>query len=352
VRHSLVVGVRESFEASRVRAYNDDHYLKPPKRNIVDVMVSKDTLVRALDAASSLFLALEDRGNVVVFAPADTNYTRDELEHREGAKDTRAENYHGGWRGPARPTLVFIDAVAIGLTVFEVAEEWQMLYDRATQDYVRLPRDPKTGLPRAFRPGEWGTKQWMPSGRLAVHAYSPERRVRWEQYWRESVAGDLPKMLDRIVTDLEKAVPVLMKLRQAADREAEEARKKWEAERREAARQEAERRRVEEERRRREELRQQVANWKFAHDARALVAELQQMVAARGLQLVKDGDEDKWVKWVLTEADGADPLTGLRRDADAAAEKFGTSPRPPSPLGSMLRLARRRRERSLRHGRT
>jgi hypothetical protein len=38
--------------------------------------------------------------------------------------------------------------------VFEVAEEWEMLYDRATHDYARLALDPKTGRSRAFLPGE------------------------------------------------------------------------------------------------------------------------------------------------------------------------------------------------------
>lgn len=343
-RHPLVVGVRESFEASRVRAYHDDHYLKPLKRNIVDLMVSKDTLRRALDAASSLFLTLEDRGHTVVFAPADTNYTRAELQHREGATETRTGYSYGAWRGPARPTLVFIGEVAIGLTVFEVAEESEMLYDNATHDYVRLARDPKTGRPRAFRPGEWGTKKWMPSGRLGVHAYSPQCQVRWEQYWRESEAGDIPKTFDRVVKDLEQAAPVLVKLTDEAAVRAAEQQKKWEAERAEAERKEAARRKVEEEKRQREEVRHQIDRWRFARDARAMVAELQSLLAARGLRLVRGGDEENWTKLVLEEAKAADPLARLRDDADAMAKDVGTSPRPKSPLGSMLRLRRRRRE--------
>jgi hypothetical protein len=97
-RHPLVVGAREHFESGRVSTYDDDKYLRPYKRNIVDIVVSKDTLKRALEMASDLFLALEDRGHRVAFAPGGARYTRTDLHHRDGEK---RENEHCG-RGQER----------------------------------------------------------------------------------------------------------------------------------------------------------------------------------------------------------------------------------------------------------
>ena len=113
---------------SRVSTYDDEKYLRPYKKNLVDVMTSKDCLKRALDTASALFLALEARGHRVVLAPPDGRYSRMALSHRDGEKVTdEAATRYGGRRGPARPTLVFIDEVAIGLQLFELSENVEVL---------------------------------------------------------------------------------------------------------------------------------------------------------------------------------------------------------------------------------
>lgn len=54
-RHELVAGVREFFEAGRL---SDVGYLRPLKRNLVHVFVTKDALAHALDTANELFRAL------------------------------------------------------------------------------------------------------------------------------------------------------------------------------------------------------------------------------------------------------------------------------------------------------
>jgi transcriptional regulator len=51
-RHELIAGVRESFESARL---SEVGYLRPFKRNLVDVFVSKPALAYALDAANELF---------------------------------------------------------------------------------------------------------------------------------------------------------------------------------------------------------------------------------------------------------------------------------------------------------
>jgi hypothetical protein len=65
VRHQLVANVREFFEAGRL---SEVGYLRPFKRNLVDIFVSRETLSYALDTANELFMAFEDRGHRVTLA--------------------------------------------------------------------------------------------------------------------------------------------------------------------------------------------------------------------------------------------------------------------------------------------
>ena len=51
-RHQLLTGVRESFEKAR---FSEVGYLRPFKRNLVDIFVTKEALAYALDTANDLF---------------------------------------------------------------------------------------------------------------------------------------------------------------------------------------------------------------------------------------------------------------------------------------------------------
>jgi hypothetical protein len=81
-RHELVAGVRELFEAGRL---SEVGYLRPFKRNLVDVIVSKPVLTYALDTANELFQALEKRGHRVALAPP-REFHRPELTVYQGQK--------------------------------------------------------------------------------------------------------------------------------------------------------------------------------------------------------------------------------------------------------------------------
>src|SRR5262249_17048429 len=65
IRHRLVANVRELFEAGRL---SEVGYLRPFKRNLVDIFVSRETLSYALDTANELFQAFEARGHRVTLA--------------------------------------------------------------------------------------------------------------------------------------------------------------------------------------------------------------------------------------------------------------------------------------------
>jgi hypothetical protein len=256
-RHELIAGVRESFEPARL---SEVGYLRPFKRNLVDVFVSKPLLIYALDTANELFQALEKRGHRVVLAPSD-EFQRPQLSLYQGQKFDYYEREP--WR-PARKTVVYIGDVALGLTVFESIEEVEVDYkwDRPVR-YVRVSELPPK--PRSKWMGaEPNIKRHMPSGRLAVRAYSPYGGVLWEQRWVEDKVGGLSRKIPTIVRELESIVPTIVQRRDEADRQAAIERQRWEAERREEERRERERRRVEAVRESREQLLAIVKAWALA----------------------------------------------------------------------------------------
>ena len=167
-RHELVAGVRELFEAGRL---SEEGYLRPFKRNLVDVFVSQPVLTYALDTANELFQALENRGYRVALGPSG-EFHRPELIVYEGQKFDyyNSEPWH-----PNRKTVVYLGAVAFGLTVYESTEEVEVDYkwDRPIR-YVRVSESPRKPRPK-WMGAEPAIKRHMPSGRLAVRAYSPVR---------------------------------------------------------------------------------------------------------------------------------------------------------------------------------
>ena len=121
-QHPLLNGVITLFESGRL-SYEGD-YLKPSKRLLVDLAISKTGLEKALSFANQLFTALEDYGYRVTFAPAHEHFQRAPIDERE--KPSKNSNYNNLWR-PARITVVYIGTVAIGLTIFEMSEEVHLM---------------------------------------------------------------------------------------------------------------------------------------------------------------------------------------------------------------------------------
>jgi hypothetical protein len=255
-RHQLVVGVRESFEKARL---SEVGYLRPFKRNLVDIFVSKETLPHALDTANELFLRLEERGHRVTLAT--DHFHRPELRIYEGQK---FDYYNTQPWCPGRNTVVFVGSVAFGLTLFEMTEHVEVTYewDRPVR-YARVSGAPAKRKP-AWALADTIHKQHMPCGRLALRAYSPYGRVPWEQQWSESKAGDLVSRLDAIAKELEGAVPAIVTRREEAQKQAEIERQRWEAECRERKRREREQRRAEALKESRHHLLRIVEEWSIA----------------------------------------------------------------------------------------
>lgn len=341
-QHPLLIGVARHFEVGRVRKHSSEDYVRPYKRNLVDILCSKDCVPRALAVTNKLFLALEDRGWRVTFGPSDRAYSRRGLNHREGEKEASDTDYpYWGDAGPVRPTIVLVHGVAIGLSIFEVSESVEMRYAGGEREYVRVGSAEDRTLPR--RAHDWTTHRWLPCGRLGLHAYAPGGSIRWERYWREKKGGNLSSMFEEIATELEQQAPVIKALMTKAQEESAENERRREIERRERAKKEEERLKVEAEKARFETFKKQLEQWRFTNDARAFVAEQKELVKSRGLRISREGPLEEWVDWILARADEADPLAKLRKDVDEMALKHGTCDRRRSPLGSYLRLRRSRR---------
>lgn len=249
-QHELLVGARGHFDAAKE---SDWGYLRPLKKLLVDVFVSKDALDRALETANAIFLAFEDRRHRVVFAPRDGYYGRPDVDERLKPGQAR---YFGSWR-PARPTVVFIGTVAVGLTLFELSEEVEMEYRDGKYSRVSLLPASKRRVP----PPAWTTKRDMPTGRLCLRASSPYPRAAWERQWCEAKPGDLVRQLPRIVRELEREAATIAKLVEEGERQAELERQRHEAELEQWRREEAERRRVQNLKASREQLISIIDGW-------------------------------------------------------------------------------------------
>ena len=73
-RHPLAADAKPLFEAGRL-SYSAG-YLKPAKRLLIDLAVTKTGLDKALSFANQLFLALEARGHRVLIAPNSEQFCR------------------------------------------------------------------------------------------------------------------------------------------------------------------------------------------------------------------------------------------------------------------------------------
>lgn len=255
--HGLVRGAKVHFENGR--PVDEDAYLKPYKKLLVDVTTSKACLDKTLDLANDLFNAFESVGHRVVIAPADGELRRTSIDEREAPKKPRDRYQYSGLWSPFRPTVVYIGTVAIGLAVIEMSEEVLLRYVRGK--YIREADYIPPKLTRYAVDHTWTTTRELPSGRLRIIAYSPYHRVDWSTHWQESKNASLRSSVKSIVKAVEAAAPELVAKLDEAERKAEIAHRKWLAEQ-EKWRREEDRRRVEQSvRESQEDLAQIIQQW-------------------------------------------------------------------------------------------
>lgn len=326
--HPLLADARRRLRHGTVRKYDDETYVRPYSKNLVDIFCSEACVDRAVEVANAFFLALEDRGHRVVLAPRDTSYRRPALVHRElSAKQKRGSDaWDGEARGPSVPTLLFVDGVAIGLTLFESSEEVEVRYVGGSLGHVRVGS--AEDVKRRRFDQDWTGHKWLVSGRLALRAYAPYPGVRWERVWREPSPSAFPLGLQAAVGELEGAAPEIASLVEAEAREAAKRRKAWELARQEEERRAAARRAAEDEAEREKQLLAEVGKWRLARDIRSYVAEVHALVDASGLRLTRGGPGDETLRWALAYAAKIDPLGVWSAELEAAKERLASQACP------------------------
>ena len=253
-QHPLILGAKPLFEAGRL-AYHAG-YLKPAKRLLVDLAVTKTGLDRALAFANQLFLALDARGYRVLIAPNTQQFRRAEADERE--KPGKNQNYNNLWT-PQRCTVVYIGTVAIGLTVIEMSEEVEARY--VNGEYIRLNDYIPKRRGRSLLDHGWISKHEFPSGRLCLQAYSPYWQAAWTQQWRETKERDIAGRIPAIVQELEKATSEIARLVEEGSRRAELERQRWAAQQEQWRREEAEKRAAKALKESKEELLEIIETW-------------------------------------------------------------------------------------------
>lgn len=221
--HGLVREAAEHFKHVRD---SSSQYLKPYKKLTIDLLVSKDRLERALSVTSQLYLMLEDQGHRVRIAPESPRIYRAEVDERENTKPSR---YYSDLWHPYRPTVVYIQDIVIGLTIFEISEEVEVGY--LNGQYIPMNEYLNNPLIKSKSAFSWTSKSDMPSGRLCIQAYSTHPGTRWLKQWRESKPGEFSKTLKSVVDELRDSVDEISQATQIAIQEADERHRQWEIQR-------------------------------------------------------------------------------------------------------------------------
>ncbi len=272
----MIKGAKEHFEAGRLSL--DSQYLKPTKKLLVDLVVSRTGLEKAISFANELFLVLEDKGYRVVIAPKSEHLHRADVD--EHAEPRKNRGYNNLW-SPWRCTVVYIGTLAIGLTIIEMSEEVEVRYVNGKyireSDYV----PPKRGENRYT----WTIKKNYPTGRLCLQAYSPYWRTKWIKQWRETKKRDLEEQIKSIVKELKQAAGPVARLVEEGERQAEIERQRWEAQKERWRREEAERKAAKALKESSEELFQIIDAWAEANR----IKEFFQDIEKRAVSL--SGDE-------------------------------------------------------------
>lgn len=274
--HPLIEDARKALEGAEKTEVG---YLKPSRYSLVDAFVSAPVASRALDILNALFLLLERRGHRVVLAPRDVQFGYYSTDHRERkAGELRPSER---W-APGRHTLVYVRGVAFGLRLFEIAEPVEVKYVDGKYIPVKDLPEPKR---RRWQPTyDWTTTQDRPSGRLALHAYSPYQQANWSRQWVEKSSGTLSRSCRDVVRTLEGSTGALRELVAEGQRRAEEEQRRWEEQRRQWAREAEEKRRAEALRESRDQLVSIVEGWAWARNLESFFRDIEERASGLSLE--------------------------------------------------------------------
>jgi hypothetical protein len=184
--HLLIRNSRALFLKGRE---TDSDYLKPYKKLLVDIIVTKTSLDEALKTANEIFLAIESLGHRVRIAPSHEYYCRDDFDERE---KPQKERFHVKHWSPWRCTVVYIGTVAIGLTLFETSEQVEMVYMGG--DYAPLSELSGRSIPSH----SWTSMQDQPSKRFCLKLYSPYSGTEWIKQYPLNLHKNIKRQINKI----------------------------------------------------------------------------------------------------------------------------------------------------------
>jgi len=249
--HHLLKNTKNLFLIGRETDYG---YLKPNKKLLVDLIVSKPGLDGAFEIANALFLALERHQHRVKIANNNERFHRYELDERNTPNnDSRYINH---W-SPMRITVAYINTVAIGFTIYEISEKVEVIYHNG--EYIPV-RDLNTSA-RMKHDLSWTTHNDLPSGKFCIQAYSPYPNTTWMKQWRISSKKDLKRQVNKIIKQLEQDVTEVYDLVIEEERLAEIRQKEWELSKLKWEKEEQERKRLKAINESTEELMNIISEW-------------------------------------------------------------------------------------------
>jgi len=214
--HPLIRGARELFLKGRETG---NGYLKPYKWNLVDIITSPQQLDTALKITNTVCLEFEDRGWAVRLEASNKQFQRPQADDRPyGGKDRYDVNH---W-SPGRSTLVYLESVAIGLTLIENSQEVEVVYTDGK--YVPVKELKKS---QSWMASRWPSKRDLPSGQFRLRAYSPYLRTSWQKEWTIRDGQDLSWFAKTVARELRKATTEISQEFAVASEQIRREREEW-----------------------------------------------------------------------------------------------------------------------------
>jgi hypothetical protein len=233
--HLLIRDARPHFNGAGHKSRNG--YLKPSKRNLLDIVVTEPLLASALDLANGLFLALERRGHRVVLGSSNEQIFRPTLDPRDSPNK---QPYNDNLWSPGRGTLVYVRGTPVGIIVYELTEATLMHY--MAGQYIR---DSDFKLLKKLSGGQttWTSTQDIPSGRLGIVVYASCYDRQWMQCWKEPKASLFEKSVLSLARKIESVQPEAEATLNEGRARYEQSKIDWEVSRKKRAAEELERKR-------------------------------------------------------------------------------------------------------------
>lgn len=194
-QHELVRNMRPAFLAGSLS--RDGSYLRPSKRNLLDLVVTSATLSYALELANALFLAFESEGHRVLLAHHNESISRFEVDTRD--IPTKQTLFNNLW-SPGRKTVLYVNGNPIGITIFEITDAIPMRYNGNGKHIKEADFIARKGIHADHL--HWKSVQDLPSGRLCLQIYTSKYDVKWSRQWKERRPQELMKKVAALAKEV------------------------------------------------------------------------------------------------------------------------------------------------------